>query len=158
MKAFILILGLLMVSCGQPRSTEPRTIEPEPYHSRNHQVQFRNFEINYSIFNTTFLAPSIASSYNLKRSKKTALINITVIKINEDGSRSPHTANIKGTEFDLIIKKPLNFSPIKEKNALYYIASVEIQNKIPLYFDIQIQPEKGKPAYNLTFKKLLYVD
>lgn len=127
------------------------------YDKSNHQVTYGDYEINYSVFNSTFLTPEVASAYKIIRSPKTALVNISVVKKHKDGRRTGETAKINGTEFDLIIKKNLKFRLIQEKNAVYYLAEIDIQNKIPVYFSIQIQPDVTRSPYKLDFKKVLYV-
>lgn len=132
--------------------------EAERYDKSLHQQRFGNYEVHYSVFNSTFLLPAIADAYQLTRGDKLAYVNISVLRIDKDGRRTPQKARVTGTEFDLVIQKNLNFKEIEEKNAIYYLATHDIQHKIPVYFTITVKPEGHTKSFTVKFRKLLYAD
>lgn len=119
---------------------------------------FDDYEIHYSVFNTSFLAPQIANTYNIVRSKSKALMNIAILQKQADGSRKNVTAVMSGEQYDLIRKEPLVFQEVREEKAIYYLSSFDFQHKTTLYFTLFIQPDPGKPAYKVQFNKMLYRD
>ncbi|MCY4046355.1 MAG: DUF4426 domain-containing protein [Cellvibrionales bacterium] len=130
----------------------------QPYSASQNQVKYGDFEINFVVFNSTFIQPGIASAANLVRSPKIAYVNINVVKINSDGSRQKHHAKVTGNVFDLIIRKDLEFVVLEEKDAVYYFAPVEIQHKIPLYFTFYVTPDGMAQPKVIKMKKVLYAD
>lgn len=123
------------------------------------QIQtYDNYDIHYSVFNTSFLTPEIAKSYGITRSKNQALVNIAVIRKNSDGTREGVSAIIKGTVRDLIHSNDLDFFPVREENAIYYLSPLRISDKQDVYFDIEVQTDPNRSPYKVKFKKKLYVD
>ena len=62
---------------------------------------FGNYTVHYSAFTTDNLTPSVARTYNIPRSKKRALLNISVLKKTADGPSKPTRVAIKGTTTNL---------------------------------------------------------
>lgn len=120
--------------------------------------KFDNYDVHYSVFNSSFLTPEIAKSYGITRSKNQALINIAVIRKNEDGTSQGVSAIVKGTVRDLIYTNDLDFFPVREEKAIYYLSPLRISDKQDIYFDISVQPDPNRSPYHLKFKKRLYVD
>lgn len=145
---FFITLSLLAFSFSlTTQASEPQLVQ-----------QFDNYDVHYSIFNTSFLTPEIAKSYGITRSKNQALINIAVIRQNKDGSSEGVAAIVKGTVRDLIHTNDLDFFPVREEKAIYYLSPLRISDNQDVYFDISVQPDPNRSAYHLKFKKRLYVD
>ncbi len=138
----LFLLSLALVA----KASEPESVK-----------KFDNYEVHYSVFNTSFLTPEIAKTYGITRSKNQALINIAVIKIDKDGSKGV-PAVVKGTVRDLIHSNDLDFFPVREEKAIYYLSPLRISDKQDVYFDISVQPDPNRSPYHLKFKKRLYVD
>jgi len=119
---------------------------------------FDNYEVHYSIFNTSFLSPDIAESYQLVRSGSKALINIAVLEKNQDGVLQNVDATISGDQFDLIRKEQLTFKEVREQQAIYYLSTIDIQHRTLIYFTFKIKPSTSKSEYTLEFSKELFKD
>jgi hypothetical protein len=127
-------------------------------YSENMQA-FGNYEVHYSVFNTSFLTPDIAEAYHITRSKSKALMNIAVLEKQADGSLKNVDASITGEQYDLIRHDPLSFQRVQEEHAIYYLSSFDIQNRTTIYFTVFIKPDTSTaPAYKLEFNKMLYRD
>lgn len=124
----------------------------------NNVRTFDNYEVHYSVFNSSFLTPEVAESYNIVRSKSQALMNISVLEKLPDGSKRSTSAIVTGEQYDLIRHEPLKFSEIKEQETRYYLSSFEITNKTTIYFTVYIQLAPNHEPYKLQFNKLLYKD
>lgn len=116
------------------------------------------YEVHYSTFNSSFIDAKVAEAYGIVRSKSKALLNISVLKKGDDGLMHPVSATVKGDVFDLVIRKQLEFKEIREQHAVYYLATFDIEHKIPVYFTVHAQPDANKPAMKVEFKKMLWVD
>lgn len=117
-----------------------------------------DYDVHYSVVNTTFLTPQVAQAYGITRGKNRAILNISVRKQLTDGSNVAKKALISGKTSDLIHNIPLNFSEIIEQDAIYYIAEFEFNNKDLRRFDISIQPDPNIAPYTLTFSQKIYIE
>lgn len=115
------------------------------------------YEVHYSAIPSSFLTPEVAQAYELTRSRVMALLNIAVLKINEDGSKTPVNALVSGEAKNLVQQvKYLQFRQIKEVDAIYYISTFRFSNEENLTFDIDVQPDPNKPAIKVRFSQTFY--
>jgi len=120
---------------------------------------FGNYTVHYSAFTTDNLTPSIARAYNIPRSKKRALLNISVLKKTPDGSSKPSRASVKGTTTSLSHQlRELSPREISEKGTIYYIAETPVDNAETLNYDLEITPEGETTTYKLSFHEQFFTD
>lgn len=119
---------------------------------------FGEYEVYYTVLNSTFISPEVAKTYNIVRGKDRALINIAVRKNMGKGLSRAKKSLVTGETFDLIHTKALKFKEIVEQDAIYYIAELSFNNKELLTYTIHIQPDPNISPYTLKFSKKLYVD
>ncbi|GAA0789875.1 DUF4426 domain-containing protein [Marinobacterium sediminicola] len=117
------------------------------------------YEIHYNAFNSSFITPEVAQQNGLIRSKYRALVNVSVLKIEEDGSKSASTAVVSGQAANLLGQaQQLEFKKIDEGNALYYIGGFRFTEDEQLKITLSVQPDPNKPAYTIEFDQRFYVD
>ncbi len=123
--------------------------------ARAEQMQpFGDWEVHYSLFPTEFLNPQIASQYQITRGRDRALLNISVLDVNDN----PVRAEVAGTMTNLLSQQqPLAFREIREGVAVYYLAPVRHTDREVLRFKISIQPP-GDGEKVLTFQQTMYWD
>lgn len=122
-------------------------------------VSHGDYMIHYNAFNSSFLQPKVAQAYGITRSKTKALLNISVLQKQSDGSTKPVSAIVKGAATNLISQKQeLSFEKIEETNALYYLADFGFTDDQVLRFSLQVQPDPNQPAYDINFEQRFYVD
>jgi uncharacterized protein DUF4426 len=120
---------------------------------------FGNYTIHYSAFTTDNLTPSVAKQYNIPRSKKRALLNVSVLKKTDDGSSKPSSAVIRGTTTNLNQQlRELNPREISEKGAIYYIAETPVDHGEILKYNLEVTPEGEKITYTLSFQEQFYTE
>jgi hypothetical protein len=119
---------------------------------------FGQFDVHYSVVNSTFISAEVASIYNIVRGADRALINISIRKNLKDGSDKAQKAVITGYSSDLMRKTPLKFLEIVEQNAIYYIAEIKFYNEEIRHFSIDVQPELEIKPFQMKFTKTLYRD
>lgn len=101
------------------------------------------YDIHYSLFESHFLTPEIASQYGLKRGKQYAILNIAVTKASSTGLAT----DIQGTYTNLLQQqKTLRFKPIKEGKAHYYLAVVRFDKNDTLHFNLTLLPSASESA------------
>ncbi|MEH0741860.1 DUF4426 domain-containing protein [Vibrio cholerae] len=98
----------------------------------------KDIEVHYSAFNSTFLTPAVARSYQLKRNGHSAILNISVLD-NSAAGKPAIKAAVSGQAKNLIGQsKTLAFREIVEGEAIYYIAEFPISNEETLSFTIDV--------------------
>ena len=115
-----------------------------------------DINVHYIALGSTFLTPEIAKTYGLERSRYKGLVNISVLDNTQDGNPSK-TVFINGNaRNDVGQINSLDFTEVKEGDAVYYLAQVNYTNEETIYFDITIT-YKGK-QHKLKFSQKFYVD
>ncbi len=119
--------------------------------------KFGPYELYYSVVNTTFLDPEIASNYDIVRGEKRAILNLAVRENLAAGSAARAT-KLKGRTWDLIQSQTLEFSEVREGNSTYYIAEFQFINEEWRFFEIDFRPEGAEQTYTFKFKQQLYIN
>lgn len=118
--------------------------------------RFDNYELFYSVVNTTFLEPDTAAAYNITRGKRHAIINLAVREHVGDRSE-PRKMLLRGRTSDLMRSETLEFREIREGEAIYYIAQFKFINEEWRVFEIDFRPEGADRTYNYKFRHQLYI-
>ncbi|WP_076407881.1 DUF4426 domain-containing protein [Shewanella sp. UCD-KL12] len=116
-----------------------------------------NFDIHYMALSSTFLTPSIAKSYGIKRSSYTGIINIAVLDTSQNGN-PPVAVEISGIANNLLDARiNLQFREIREGEAIYYIAEVPYRDDQEINFQVAIKHDNQLNT-QLKFKQKFYVE
>ncbi|MGD8175838.1 DUF4426 domain-containing protein [Marinimicrobium sp. ARAG 43.8] len=133
------LLALFMASPGQAQTGSER---------------FGDYQVYYSVFNSTFVLPDVASIHGLVRGNDRALVNISVSRV-DGGLGVP--ATLTGTATNLLQQaQTLEFQEISEGDTTYYIAPMRHLNEERYHFRISLQPEDSEQAFTLQFTQTLY--
>ncbi|WP_426415431.1 DUF4426 domain-containing protein [Aestuariirhabdus sp. LZHN29] len=117
--------------------------------------EFDHHRVHYSVFNSTFLQPDVARSYGLKRGGNIGIVNIAVHQKTDAGNVAIK-AKLKGKTSNLIQQQEsLDFLPIEEGSAIYYLASFRFSNEEVLHYTIEIETADGQQL-TLKFTHKLY--
>ena len=119
---------------------------------------FGDFEVHYSVVNSTFIDPDIASHYQIVRGKNRAFVNLAVRKRLPDGSDTAASAELEGRTWDLFQNQFLKFREIREGPAIYYIADFEFSDGELRFFTITLLPEGAERSRQLKFQHKVYVN
>ncbi len=137
------VLALTASLCGVANAKQKETVG--------------NFDIHYMALGSTFLTPSIAKSYGIKRSNYTGIINIAVLDISE-ANKPAVPVEITGVANNLLDARiNLTFKEIREGDAIYYIAEVPYRDDQEINFNIAIK-YGNQLNTNLQFKQKFYVE
>ncbi len=122
--------------------------------------QFKNMkdiEVHYVAFNSTFLTPKIARSYDIKRNGYLAIINISVLDRASLGKPALE-AKVSGQAKNLIGQtQKLTFREIKEGDAIYYLAELPVTHEETFTFDIDVK-SGNKGSGKLKFTQKFYIE
>ncbi|MCU7977697.1 DUF4426 domain-containing protein [Shewanella sp. SW36] len=137
------VLALTASLCGVANAEQKETVG--------------NFDIHYMALGSTFLTPSIAKSYGIKRSSYTGIINIAVLDISE-ANKPAVPVEITGVANNLLDARiNLTFKEIREGDAIYYIAEVPYRDDQEINFNIAIK-YGNQLNTNLQFKQKFYIE
>ena len=113
------------------------------------KVQLGEYEVHYSVINSTFLQPEVAERYKIVRAEKRAVITISVL---HDESVAVPTG-VSGSFTNLLSQRmTLDFELIEEGTARYYLASFLFTSEEPLTFDIEVQIEEERTSFQFKQK------
>ena len=119
---------------------------------------FGPYELHYNVVNTTFLSPQIAETYGITRGEKRAFLNLAVRENTVTGSSEARAMALQGKTWDLIQNQALNFTEIREGEAVYYIAEFSFINEEWRFFEIDFRPVGSDQTYTYKFKHQLYIN
>lgn len=95
-----------------------------------------SWDVHYIAYNTLMIPSDIAQKNNIQRSKFNALLNISVLDANSQQAQevivSGEVRNLVGT------KRTLEFTKVKEGDAIYYLAQVRYRDRERMTFTVDI--------------------
>lgn len=124
-------------------------------------VRFDDYELHFSVVNTTFLDPAIASQYGITRGERRGIVNIAVREHGDgkaDGEATTVPMALTGRTWDLIAEQPLEFIEVNEGSAVYYIGEFRFINREWRWFELSFRPEGADRTYRHKFKHQLYIN
>lgn len=94
------------------------------------------WNVHYSAFTSTFLAPDVATRYDLTRSASKGVLNIAVL---DKKTKQSQTPGVTGRAINPLGQvQQLEFQHVNEGDANYYLAQFGYTNAETLRFTIQI--------------------
>ncbi len=118
-----------------------------------------DYIIHYNAITTDILSPEIASTYDIRRSKSQAMLNIAVLKKTDDGLGEPVEADIEVLAANLNgQQKAVSVRLVSEQNARYYIGQLGIAHMETLRFNLSVKPSGSDETFEVTFSQQFYVD
>ena len=113
---------------------------------------FGDLDVHYSVFNSSFLQPDIASAAGLVRSKTQGVINIAVLKASKAS-----TAQVSGQVKNLLGQSTaLTFRQVTESGAIYYLAQFPFSSREILSFTLDVR--QGDSTHRVTFNQEMFPD
>lgn len=124
--------------------------------SAENMKKLGSMNVHYMAIGSTFFTPEIAKVYGITRSRYNGLINISVLDNTKSGNPAK-TVSITGqAKNNLGQFKALEFTEVKEGNAIYYLAQVKYNDEETMHFTLAIND--GKEQQTLKFSQKFYVD
>ncbi len=124
--------------------------------SMSAEKKVNGYIVHYNAFASDFLSPEIANAYKITRSRDIALVNITVLREDENGKRTPVDASIKATAANLTGKyKALTLRRIADGDAIYHIAELKIIDRETINFSI-VAHDSDKKITTIEFTQQFF--
>ncbi len=149
------LLGLLAACGGAGGPTDV----PEALPAGVSSADIGDHIVHFSAQSTDQLPPLVAREYNIVRSKDRAMLNVSVIR-KEDNLPVPAEIKVKTVNLTSQLKN-VTMRRIDEAGptaAIYYIGETPVANREWLIFDISVKPEGVILPTNVRFKKQFYTD
>ena len=124
--------------------------------SAENMKRLGSMNVHYMAIGSTFFTPEIAKVYGITRSRFNGLINISVLD-NSKAGKPAKTVSITGkAKNNLGQFKAIDFTEVKEGDAIYYLAQIKYSNEETIHFTLNIND--GKEQQTLKFSQKFYVD
>ncbi|MFQ5608788.1 MAG: DUF4426 domain-containing protein [Woeseiaceae bacterium] len=154
-----LSLLALAAACGGPGSdAEIPAAEPAGETAKD----IGDHVVHFSALSTDQLPPTIASTYNIVRSKNRAMLNVSIIN-EDDGVPVPGDVTVKAVNLTGQLKN-VTMRRIDEPgqgdafDAIYYIGVTPVANRETLRFEISVKPEGATTPNVVVFSRTFYTD
>jgi hypothetical protein len=148
-------VSLLAIISGCGGSGEPTDI-PDAQPAGSSFANIGNHVVHFSAQSTDQLPPEVARAYNIVRSKKRAMLNVSVLT---EDSQTPVTAIVTVKTVNLTGQlKNITMRQINEQDAIYYIGEVPVANRETLNFEISITPDGIDAPSVVRFQRQFYTD
>jgi hypothetical protein len=156
----ILIAALAWAAAGCEQNNTGSEDEELAVLAGTESVQdFGEFEVHFNALTTDRLDPNVAAANNIVRSKRSALVTISVLRKQEAGMPRGVPATVSASATNLTGQlKSLRMSEIRESDAIYYVSETPIVDAETLVFTIHATPEGESEPLTLRFQKQFFVD
>ncbi len=121
---------------------------------------FGPYTAHYNTFNTTLLTAEVARAYEITRSGNLALINIAVLRTQDEGMDEPMHADVNVDAANLAgQRKNIEMVEVEDRGAIYYIGTFRIRDEERINFNVSIQPaDDPRRVHRFSFNQMFYVD
>ena len=119
--------------------------------------RFGPYELHYSVVNTTFLAPEVASRYGIVRGEKRGILNLALREHLPNGDTVARAMQLEGRTWDLIQGHELEFQAVREGPAIYYLAPFSFINREWRHFELHFRPEGADQTHTFKFRHQLFI-
>jgi hypothetical protein len=119
------------------------------------EIPLGQYQLLYSVLNSTSLPAEIAETYGFKRKADEVLVNITV---QETQNKRAVPVQLSGVAKNLMQQqRALVFREIKEDGAVYYLATLRTTEREVFHFLLNVTLPNGK-VEKPTFTQELFVN
>jgi len=155
------ITAALVMAAGCEQDSNVQILEniPEVEPANATSKDFGDYVLYFNALTTDQLEPEVARAYDIVRSKRRAMVSISIIKKDPDtvggsvaGSIDVKAANLTGQQKNLSIRK------IQDGDAIYYIGDVAVANAEKLVFDISVTPANETKEMSVRFSHQFFAD
>ncbi|MCG3201945.1 MAG: hypothetical protein NFCOHLIN_01817 [Gammaproteobacteria bacterium] len=120
---------------------------------------YGDYTVHYSAFTTDTLQPEVAKAYQIERSSKRGMVNVSVLKKLMGTAGQPVRADVKVTATNL--HGQAQTIPVRELNdggAVYYIGEFPVSDQDTLKFHIEATPEGQTEGIRAQFDQEFFTD
>lgn len=126
--------------------------------------RYEQYELHYSVVNSTFVEPAVAAQYGISRGKRRAFVNFSLREHLPDGSTVARPMSLSGQSWDLTQQQvDFDFIEVREGPAIYYIGEFKFINREWRFFKLAFTPEgsdaeNSSQPFEFEFKQQMYIN
>ncbi|MEZ5446321.1 MAG: DUF4426 domain-containing protein [Gammaproteobacteria bacterium] len=127
--------------------------------SAEQSSSYGDYTVHYSAFTTDTLQPEVAKAYQIERSSRRGMVNVSVLRKLMGTTGQPVRAEVTVTATNL--HGQAQKIPVRELNdggAIYYIGEFPVSNEDTLKFRIDVTPEGQTESLSAQFDQEFYTD
>jgi hypothetical protein len=119
--------------------------------------KFGAYTVHYNAFTTSSLSPEMAKIYNIKRSNKRALLNLSIMKQDTGTAARAVKARVTATATNMNLQ--LTQLTVREliepgePGAIYYLAETSVNNGDTLKYDVSFIPDGEEQSFTFDFQQ-----
>ena len=121
---------------------------------------FGEYVVHYNALNTNLLTPQVAQGYKIVRSPNRALLNVTVLKKDQDTPGTPVAAAVSATATNLTGQlREIEIREIRDaEGAIYYIGEFPVHNLETYRFEVHVEIEGELEPLVVRFNQQFYTE
>ena len=123
-------------------------------------VDLGDFVVHYNALSTDHIPPQIAQAYSIRRSSNLAMLNVTVLRKEADGTETPMQAKVEANAVNLTgQRRTLEMREIPDAGgAVYYIGILSVYNLETIKFTVNLDIEGLEEPAFIEFRKQFYTE
>lgn len=154
-----MVASLLLGGCGQDASQETQMVQPAPEPDNLASKDFGDYVVHFNAISTDQLSSEIARTYNIVRSKKRAMLNVSIVKKEVGSIGRSVPGSVSATAVNLTGQlKNLSLRQIQEGDAVYYIGDIAVANGETLIFNVDVTPMNETSRFSVRFSRQFFTD
>jgi hypothetical protein len=159
--AFILLAstGLIFGCEQQSGTTSEGNAEIDVLSAIENSRDFGDYVVHFNALTTDQLTPEIAREYSIVRSRNRALLNVSILRKEDNGGTTAVSGAVAASAVNLTGQlKNLLIREIRESDAIYYIAETPVANAESLIFTLDVTPQNEASRFTVRFQKQFFVN
>ena len=143
--AIVLVLSMLAISTNVPAQQS---------------VDFDEYVVHYNALLSNLIPPEMAQAYGIQRSSNQAVLNITVLRKEENAIATPVHADVSASAVNLSgQRRTIKMREISDlSGAVYYIGDLRVYNMESFDFTVNVEIEGLEEPAIVQFSQQFYTE
>lgn len=150
--ALACLMAIALAGCG---GNGDRTV-PEAEAAVENSAVFGDYRVFFHAISTDEVPPDVARSVGVVRARNRALLNISVLRI-DDGTAVAAEVAVKAANLTGQLK-PITMRKVEQGEAIYYLGELSVNNRETIIFDISVTPEGSENSFEVRTKRIYHLD
>jgi hypothetical protein len=155
----VALLASAIVACGQGQDRAVRQLPQAQEITRASSETFGDHVVHFHAQPTTMLSTEVARAFDIRRSGKRAMLNVTVLRQDAAQAGIPVSAEVAVRASNLLGQdKKVRVRELREGDAIYYIGELAVANEEIVTFNVSVQPAGLDAPHEFSFRQQFYTD
>jgi hypothetical protein len=155
----LLSIALLLAACEQPMEPARPDADAAVLPATQSSKDFGDYVVHFNALTTDQLTPDVARRYGIVRSANRAILNVSILRKNDDAMGTPVSGSVSASAVNLTGQfKNITVREIAEGNAIYYIGEVAVSHSETLIFSVDVTPINETSRFSFRFMKQFFTE